>query len=67
MVLAKELLEQCAKEVGEAYTNRRVISSADPLGELAKILGFTPEHLATLIAMDDGDGTTPAPGMGVTH
>jgi hypothetical protein len=31
MVLAKELLEQCAKEVGEAYTNRRVISSADPL------------------------------------
>lgn len=59
MMLAKELLEQAAKEVGEAYTNRRVLTAGDPLKELAALLGYTPEQLAAAIALDgaaDGDG-----------
>lgn len=46
IVLAKELLEQAAKEMGEAYTNRRVVTAGDPMTELAKVLGITIEELA---------------------
>ena len=58
-VLAASLYEQIAKEVGEAYTNRRVLTAGDPLKELAGLLGYTPEQLSAAIALDGagaGDG-----------
>ena len=52
MPLAKELLEQAAKEVGEAYTNRRQLVSPNPLEDLAKLLDLTPEQLTQAIATE---------------
>jgi hypothetical protein len=60
IVLAKELLEQAAKEMGEAYTNRRILTTGDPLRELAHLLGYTPEQLAAAIAPGDEAGITTA-------
>src|SRR5687768_10633481 len=37
--MAAGLLEQAAKEMGEAYTNRRVIGLDDPLESMARLLG----------------------------
>jgi hypothetical protein len=62
-VLAKDLYEQIAKEIGEAYTNRRVLIPGDPLAELAKTLGYTPEQLAALISVE---GQEAPPEMGTT-
>lgn len=44
--LAASLHEQAAKEVGEAYTNRRVIEAADPHEALAKMLGISVAEIA---------------------
>lgn len=51
--LAASLYEQIAKEIGEAYTNRRVLVPGDPLNELAKTLGCTPEQLTALISAEE--------------
>lgn len=50
--LAAQLFEQIAKEMGEAYTNRRVIVPADPLKELAATLGMSPEELTIALELD---------------
>lgn len=55
-VLAKDLYEQIAKEMGEAFTNRRVIVPANPLDELAKALGVTADQLAISLDLVDGSG-----------
>lgn len=55
IVLAKELLEQAAKEMGEAYTNRRIVTAGDPITELAKVLGITPEELVAALAAGGAD------------
>lgn len=41
MVLAKDLLEQAAKEAGDAYTNRRVLDHNNPDGNLAPVINLT--------------------------
>jgi hypothetical protein len=55
-VLAAQLYEQAAKEVGEAYTNRRVVIPGDPAEELARDLGITAEELRTLAAGAHAEG-----------
>jgi hypothetical protein len=60
-VLAAQLLEQIAKEVGDAYTNRRVLSPEDPAEALARELGISAEELRKMAAgaapTSSGDGT----------
>jgi hypothetical protein len=48
--LAAQLLEQAAKEIGEAYTNRRVLEAADPAAALAAMLGVAPEAITAAVA-----------------
>ncbi len=48
--LAAQLLEQAAKEMGESYTNRRVLEPADPVAALAATLGVTPEEITGALA-----------------
>lgn len=48
LVLAATLLEQAAKEVGDAYTNRRVLTPEDPAEALARELGIPAEQLRAL-------------------
>lgn len=50
--LAAELLERAAKEMGEAYTNRRVVEAGDPVEAVAKMLGITPEEVRGAVALD---------------
>lgn len=45
--LAKELLEHAAKEVGDTFTNRRLIE-VDPRGALQKLLGLSDEQMDEL-------------------
>lgn len=52
MVLAKELHEQAAKEMGDVYTNRRLLD-VDPEGTLAELLGIDPDKLPS------ADGSAP--------
>ncbi len=53
--LAGSLMEQAAKEMGEAYTNKRVIEPADPLAALAAMLGESPDAVqAALSTIGDG-------------
>lgn len=49
-VLVAQLLEQIAKEVGDAYTNRRVLTPEDPAEALARDLGMSAEELRKLAA-----------------
>jgi hypothetical protein len=59
--LAADLYEKIAKEMGDAYTNRRIIVPANPLDELARILEMTPEQLAASLDLMDpsaSSGTT---------
>jgi len=49
-MLAAQLLEQAAKEVGEAYTNKRILGTEDPMKALAETLGLTVEELGAAIA-----------------
>lgn len=55
--LAAQLLEQAAKEMGEAYTNRRVIETGDPLESLAKMLGIPASEIAGALAGPPASGT----------
>ncbi|MGH9888269.1 MAG: DUF2280 domain-containing protein, partial [bacterium] len=57
-VVAAQLYEQIAKEMGDAYTNRRVIVPANPLEELAKALGVSPDQLAVSLDLVDPTGAT---------
>jgi hypothetical protein len=43
--VAGQLIEQAAKEVGGAYTNRHVLESADPAADLARVLGMNREDV----------------------
>lgn len=48
--LAAALHEQAAKEMGEAYTNRRIVEAADPAAALAVLLGVTVDELAQAVS-----------------
>ncbi|MBX9853906.1 MAG: DUF2280 domain-containing protein [Gemmatimonadaceae bacterium] len=48
--LAAQLLEQAAKEMGESYTNRRILEPANPVAALAATLGVTPEEITGALA-----------------
>jgi len=48
--LAAQLLEQAAKEMGESYTNRRVIEPADPAAALASTLGVSLDEISAALA-----------------
>jgi hypothetical protein len=41
MVLAKDLLEQAAKEAGGAYSNKRVLEHNNPDGRLTPVINLT--------------------------
>jgi len=41
MVLAKDLLEQAAKEAGDAYSNKRVLEHNNPDGRLTPVINLT--------------------------
>lgn len=56
-VLAAQLLEQIAKEVGDAYTNRRVLSPEDPAEALARELGIPADHLRAITSDPIAGGT----------
>lgn len=60
VVVAAQLYEQIAKEMGEAYTNRRVIVPANPLDELAKAIGVTADQLAMSLELTDVAGAAGA-------
>ncbi len=49
-VLAAALHEQAAKEMGEAYTNRRIVEAADPAAALAVLLGVSVDELSAAVA-----------------
>lgn len=53
--LAASLYEQAAKEMGEAYTNRRIVEAADPAAALANLLGVSIDELSGAVA---GIGTS---------
>lgn len=60
--LVMTALEQAAKERGDAYTNRRVITPEDPADVLARDLGIPAEELKKMVAgatptTSSGDGT----------
>jgi hypothetical protein len=50
LVLAQSILEQAAKEMGEAYTNRRQLVSPNPLADLAALLNLEPAQLAAALS-----------------
>lgn len=52
-----EMYEQIAKELGEKYTNNFKFGSTDPVKDLAKQLGVSPEELSQVLA-GDGIGDT---------
>lgn len=53
LVLAAQLLEQIAKEMGDAYTNRRIVEAGDPTKLLAKLLGLSEAELRATVEHDD--------------
>lgn len=56
-VLVLEILEQAAKEMGDAFTNKRQVSLGDPLEELSAMLGIPAEEIrAALASGEDGEG-----------
>jgi hypothetical protein len=59
IVLAMQLLEQAAKEMGDAYTNKRVVIPADPADEVAKLLGLSADEVRAIAA----DHATQGPGV----
>lgn len=50
VVLGRDLLVEAEKFVGEAYSNKRVIESADPAAALANLLGVTADDLLAAVA-----------------
>lgn len=50
LIGANSVLEQAAKEMGEAYTNKRVIESADPAAALAALLGVSSDEVTAAVA-----------------
>lgn len=55
----RNLLKQAAEEMGDAYTNRRMLINGEPEEELARALGITREQLveglAELAATESGN------------
>jgi hypothetical protein len=57
LALAKELHEQAAKEMGDVYTNRRLLD-IDPEGSLAELLGIDPSKLPSADGSIEANGPT---------
>lgn len=55
--LAAQLLEQAAREMGDAYTNVRQLQVGDPVENLARLFGLTPDEVRALLPAADA----PAP------
>lgn len=51
----QSILEQAAKEMGEAFTNRRQLVSPNPLEDLARMLELEPSQLAAALATEGID------------
>jgi len=48
---AAQHLEQAAKEMGEIFTNRRVLTSGDPVDELARALGVGKDDMLRAVGL----------------
>lgn len=50
IVLALDVLERAAKEMGEAYSNKRIIEAKDPASALAAMLGVSVDDVNAAVA-----------------
>lgn len=46
IALATEIIEQAAKECGDAYTNKHKFEHSGPNGGAMEVMNYTPEHYA---------------------
>lgn len=46
IALATEIIEQAAKECGDAYTNKHKFEHSGPNGGVMEVMNYTPEHYA---------------------
>lgn len=47
IALATEIIEQAAKECGDAYTNKHKFEHSGPNGGAMEVMSYTPEHYAS--------------------